>query len=67
MISILEVSMTGQCQTNIYLAWRFVRYSKKLLIVSGVDTCNSLQLMVSAHVPACESNYLDSIGSLFSA
>ena len=28
----LEISVIGQCQTNIYLAWYFVRHSKKLYL-----------------------------------
>ena len=34
----LEISVTGQCQTNIYLAWNFVWHSKKVIIISVVDT-----------------------------
>ena len=31
----LEISVTGLCQTNIYLALHFVRHSKKVIIVSA--------------------------------
>ena len=49
----LKIYVTRQFQPKIYLAWHFVRHSKKVIIVSGVHMCAYMHVRVCMHVCVC--------------